>query len=268
MKSDDIQPFAQTWACAWEQVGRSITPGAIELAFESLRDYEIHEIRRALTLHMKDPQRGRFAPTVADVIAVLKPVDHSGHPGLDEAWGICVRSFDEYDTVVVTDEIMKARESCQPIMDLGDEVGARMTFRETYQRLIDAARYCGKSPRWWVSNGTDRDIREQRIREAVDMGRLGRSALDLLPRSSPTITETIKALSHVAVTDRDRMDRAEDAKSRLASLRDMMLTRQVREDEEARSARESKRLQAEQRRKDVVEAAERKLAVKADGTTG
>lgn len=255
MKSSDFVNFAETWAYAWEQVGKTVTSGAIELAFESLRDYELAEIRRALTVHMRDPHRGRFVPTVADVVLVLEQNTKTGWPNPDEAWGICIRTLDEADTVVVTDEIMQAREACRPVMDLGDEVGARMAFREAYSRLVGSAKFSGMKPRWWVSNGTDPTRREQCIRDAVEQGKLGRSAMELLPQQPPSINDAIRALSHVAATNPVLHDRAEAARGTLAFLRDILETRRAQDDLTAMQRREEQRQAMEARRSEVVDAA-------------
>lgn len=269
MRSTEFQAFAETWAFAWEQVGKAITPGAIELAFEALRDYQLADIRRALTVHLRDPQRGRFAPTVSDISAVLEPVNGQAWPSSDEAWSICVRTFDESDTVVVTDEIMRAREAAQPIMDIGDEVGARMAFRDTYDRLVGAAKFSGTPPRWWVTHGSDPNLRRQRITEAVELRRLPRSALDALPGTQASISDTIRVLEHVVKTDPDRRDQAEKARGMLASLKDILATKSAADDAALRERKALERQADEDKRKAALARANALLDQgAADGTNG
>jgi hypothetical protein len=234
VKSSDFQSFAQIWASAWEQVGKPITPGAIELAFEALRDHELIDIRRALTVHMRDPQRGRFAPTVADVVAATAAFDASAAwPTPDEAWAICVRTYDEADTAVVFDEIMQAREIAQPVMDLGDEVGARMAFRDAYGRIVGAAKLAGSKPRWWVTQGYNRELRDMRIAEAIRVGRLPRShgaallgydptgpeqrALSVGNRSTDGLVQ-LGAIGKPAQTAEDREEQRKEAEARRAAV--------------------------------------------------
>lgn len=189
MTHNDFERFATLWGAAWDQAGAKITATAIELAFEALVDYEVSQIQRALSLHMRDPDRGRFAPKVADVVGILQPVDSALWPNADEAWALCVRSFDESDTVVICDEIMQAREICQPVMDIGDEIGARVAFRDAYNRTIACSKLQGKKPRWWISQGHNREMREMRITEAVRQGRLHRSQAMTLLGYDPTVSD-------------------------------------------------------------------------------
>ena len=60
--------------------------------------------------------------------------DNDSRPGADEAWGILIRLIrDERETGVLSE----GWATCQPILDLGDEVGARLAFRETYRRQVE-----------------------------------------------------------------------------------------------------------------------------------
>ncbi|MFS7082118.1 hypothetical protein ABMZ19_25175, partial [Escherichia coli] len=80
----------------------------------------------------------------------------SSRPGPEEAWSIAVRACDEAETVVMNDEIALAWGAAKPIFDLGDEVGARMAFKEVYERQVAAATGPAK---WWPSLGTDQHKR-------------------------------------------------------------------------------------------------------------
>lgn len=267
MQRNEIQQFTSIWAAAWEQAGASVTATAIELAFEALHEYPIHDIRRALTMHMRDPSRGRFPPKVADVISILRPTDASDWPSSDEAWAICVRSFDEMDTVIVTDEIMQAREASQAVMDLGDEVGARMAFRECYDRAVSAARFSGHRPRWWVSNGADPEMRARRVTEAVRIGRLAKEHLQFLPGPAMGISDTIHAIEKLGPTSDDVAEKRARAVEMLRLIQKMNDEQRV-ESERSLNEREEKRAAVERRRNEVVSRAEAVLREKGNGTGG
>jgi hypothetical protein len=259
MQKNEIVQFAGMWAQAWEQSGSVISPGAVEMAFEALEDYNLQDIRRALTVHMRDPERGRFAPKVADVMAVLGAVDPNAWPSPDEAWGIAVRTFDEADTCIVCDEIMTARESCEPVMNLGDEVGARMTFRDVFDRQRRAAIANGRKPKWWMTPGTDRNLRAQRLAEAVALKRLPPSVL--IGLEAPPTEHPVVAMRRIAA-DKDGAVKvqAEEAIAKLDAIREALKVSLQQDAEAAAARRQAERDQAEARRETVVSNALQKLA--------
>ena len=106
--------------------------------------------------------------------AVVERIEQGdGRPGSNEAWGIAVSAFDEGATVVLSNEIAEAMAAARPVLDSGDEVGARMAFRDAYDRIVRTARANGvKSPTWFPSIGLDPARRVDAIQNAVAMGRL------------------------------------------------------------------------------------------------
>jgi len=121
--------------------------------------------------------RGRFA--LADVLDRLEAAD--GRPGPEEAWAMCPRS--EAETVVWTAEISAAWGIARPVLESGDEVGARMAFRESYARLVSEARAAGQPVRWIPSIGHDPEQREQVLKLAVERNRL--AAIQLIALAPP-----------------------------------------------------------------------------------
>lgn len=71
MKDSDITAFSDAWTQAWETYGKPISGGATALAFNCLTDYELSDITRALTAHLRDPDAGQFPPKPADIVRHL-----------------------------------------------------------------------------------------------------------------------------------------------------------------------------------------------------
>ncbi len=157
--------------------------------FRSLMAHDISAVRAGLNAHVADPVRGKFVPVPADVIAQIQAnATADGRPGSDEAWAGCVRAADETDTVVWTGEMAAAWEIARPVFDSGDEIGARMAFRDAYGRLVQEARDRGERPAWLVSEGFDAARRALAIERAVTAGRLGSDWLALAaPSQSPML---------------------------------------------------------------------------------
>ncbi len=181
MRDTDLQPFAEMLDAVCGLLSRgNYAPNAANTAlwFRALREHSIEVVRAGFDAHVRDPQRGRYVPTPADVIAQIEGTAATdGRPGAEEAWAIALRARDEADTVVWTREIAEALGIARPILDMGDEVGARMAFRESYARLVDGARRQHMPVSWDVSLGFDPQRRDEAVRAAVEAGRLPMTAL-------------------------------------------------------------------------------------------
>jgi hypothetical protein len=109
---------------------------------------------------------------------------------------------DEYASAVMTEEMADAMRIAKPLLDEGDQVAARMTFKEAYTRIVDANKRNGIKPRWFPSLGHDKEGREPAIAEAVRLGRMGAqhaislSAPDKVASMLQLAGETTLALEH------------------------------------------------------------------------
>ena len=185
MVKDDFDTFAQMLDDCYALLGRQNMPTqtAKAMFFRAMKDHSIQTVAHAFEAHIKDPIRGKFPPSPSDLIAQIDGfVADDGRPGPEEAWALTIRAFDESETVVWTDEMAKAMEIAQPIMQMGDEVGARMAFKESYTRQVDDARKSRVAPKWSVSLGHDSRKRHASIVKAETLGLVAPgSALLLAP---------------------------------------------------------------------------------------
>jgi hypothetical protein len=192
---DDVQALLRP--------GQPLGGTAKAMYFRSLGAHSLDQVRSALDGHVRDPQRGRFMPLPADVIAQIEGTAAAdGRPGAEEAWAIALRSSDENETVIWTREIAEALGIARPILKVGDEVGARMAFREAYNRLVDEARRSHMPLSWEASLGYDPQRRDEALRAGVEAGRLPQTALPapagpavplLTLAESPRVPEHIRA---------------------------------------------------------------------------
>ena len=163
-------------AATAELTGTELSEAAL-LVFEAdLADHPEEQLIAALTRCRRE-LRGRL--TVADVLDRM--VLAGRHPTANEAWGLVLASRDESDTVVWTDQIAEAAGIAQPVLDAGDDVGARMSFRDAYDRIL---RESPEPPRWFPSLGSDLERRSAALDRAVRSGLLTHQhASGLLPAS-------------------------------------------------------------------------------------
>jgi hypothetical protein len=156
-----------------ELCGRTFSEPAARMFVSDLSAYPEDQVMRALTRCRKEV---RGVLTVADVISRLD----DGRPGVEEAWAMLPRS--EYESAVWTDEMRDAFAVAGALLDEGDEVAARMAFKEVYSRKLIEARDKGARVNWTATLGHDKRLREQAINRAVEMGRIDSSyAAGLLP---------------------------------------------------------------------------------------
>jgi hypothetical protein len=92
-----------------------------------------------------------------------------GRPGVEAAWAMCPKT--EERSVVWTSEMAEAFGLCRDLLP-GDEIGARMVFKEQYPGLVSAARLAHTPVRWIVCLGWDVNDRVRALSEAVEKKRI------------------------------------------------------------------------------------------------
>lgn len=159
---------------------------ATGMFFRALRHYGLDEVRAALDAHVADPKHGAHVPVPADVIRqISREAEEDGRPGVEEAWAIALTARDEADTVVWTAEVAQAWSAAHVVYAQGDEVGARMTFKEVYTRLVVAAREARTPHAWVLAEGHDIRRCADAVRRAAAIGRRAIGADDVLALPAP-----------------------------------------------------------------------------------
>jgi hypothetical protein len=135
-------------------------PLSTALFFRSLARYTLAEVRAGFDAHVADKQRGRFVPVPADISSQIEDAAaDDGRPGVESAWALAMQSADERETIVWTAEMAQAWASVAPLFRNGDEIGARMAFKEAYSRMVDEARAARRAPIWMPTLGFDLERR-------------------------------------------------------------------------------------------------------------
>lgn len=148
-------------------------PTSTALFFNALRKHSMGTVRTAFQAHIDDPKAGKFSPMPADILGQIeRAAADDGRPDDAEAWATALRAGDEAVTVVWTSETAEAWGICRPVLDAGDEVGARMAFKSAYNRRVATARSQREPVRWSASEGHDLALRDDSLRLGVESGRL------------------------------------------------------------------------------------------------
>ncbi|HCJ30637.1 MAG TPA: hypothetical protein DHV63_15430 [Pseudomonas sp.] len=168
-----------------EAMGQELTQTAALMMVDDLKQYEEPAIAAALQSCRRELTNKL---TIGAILQRVQAAD--GRPEPNEAWSLALAASDEFDSVVLTEEIQLALGAARAVLEAGDKVGARMSFLSAYQRLVDTARREGTPVKWALSPGFDPQRRLMAVEEA---GRLGR-----LP--APVVQEYRAQLTHEPVT--------------------------------------------------------------------
>ncbi|MCG7598847.1 hypothetical protein MHM84_03550 [Halomonas sp. McH1-25] len=231
-KQDAEQLLEQLYATA-EVLGSEIKPGAANLMVRDLREYSRQEVEKALA-RCRSELTGRL--TLAAILDRIPGANAFLSP--NEAWALALSSLDENETVVWTKETAEAMGVAQPILDVGDKVGARMAFIAAYERKVEEAKTEQRKPEWQVSLGYSPERRQEAISEAVKKG--------LLP--APKVEHLLPA---PVGFDEDTAETPEEAEKRKENIRHLRsLLNSI--DEEKDRAEQERVHQIEERRKEML----------------
>ena len=165
MKESEKVEFAQVIAGMAAIFRHEVKQDAVMIYWELFKNYDLSEFKLACSKCMVE---NKFFPVPAEIIQHIPSAQKNNHVGAEEAWAIAEEAMNEYSTVVLTNEILEAKVICQDLYDSGDKVGARMAFKDAYNRIIKTA----QPPRWKVSEGYDKARKQDAIRNALALGRL------------------------------------------------------------------------------------------------
>lgn len=168
MIDNDLDRFADLIHGTAEMFGKTLPQRAIGIWWQAMQRYEFSTVEAAIGAHLVDPERGRWMPTPADVVAQVDKHNPDGRPDANEAWAML--SFDESQSFAWTTEMQSAFGLALSVMP--DRTAARMAFREAYEREVVQARAKGDPVQWQVSLGTDKAGREAAVEQAVAKGLL------------------------------------------------------------------------------------------------
>lgn len=171
MHSRDTFAFADLLAGVFDAYNRVAPQPATQMLWlRMLEPYEFSAVTAAFSQYVAN--EAKFPPTPAQILALLGHGTGDSRPTADEAWATALLSRDEAETVVWTLETAQAFATCRTVLDLGDEVGARMAFKGAYDRLVARARHERQPVAWQASLGWDADRRERALTAASNAGLL------------------------------------------------------------------------------------------------
>jgi len=166
-----------------EAFGEALTAERQVIYVRALADIPKDRLRCAMQTAISEL---KWFPKVAALreLAGVSTGEHTdGRPGPEEAWARMPKGERmEDDTVVWCEEERAAYGACRSLLLEGDQIGARMAFKERYEREVAEARSQSRPARWIVSAGYDIEHRLAALASAVGEKRIGVDyALNFIP---------------------------------------------------------------------------------------
>jgi hypothetical protein len=231
MRNEDKPEFAQLLGNVMASYGKPLPDGGmVGVWFNVLAPFQPAVIARAFSAYALE--RPDHAPAPNSIAARCRLLD--GRPDENEAWAVALTTRGEEETVVWTEEMRDAFHACQPVLAAGDEIGARMAFKDAYARLVSEARAANKPAVWVVSEGWDK------TRKAVVLAKAQRDGLLPAPPAHLALAQNGISISGEPAGRPEGLKRVLDE---VAKLEDPF-----RKAERIRDARVAAAFQAEQAR--------------------
>jgi hypothetical protein len=164
-------------------LGEEVSTQRLLVYADDLSDIPQDQLGKAFQRARKEYEYPKLPP-VAFIRRMAGPgAQLDGRPGPEEAWARMPKGDRiEDDSIVWCEEERSAYSACRGLLLSGDQIGARMAFKERYERELAEARSQGRPVRWIMSAGYDMEHRLSTLAVAVQEKRMSlASALNFVP---------------------------------------------------------------------------------------
>lgn len=150
---------------------------------EDLCDIPQENLARAFQKARKEYEYPKLPPVAFIRRMAGASAEIDGRPGPEEAWARMPKGERiEDDTVIWCEEERAAYDACRSLLLNGDQIGARMAFKERYERELAESRAMGRPAHWSISAGYDMEQRLSVLASGVEDNRISlNGALDFIP---------------------------------------------------------------------------------------
>jgi hypothetical protein len=163
--------------------GTEITEQRLEIYAEQLADIPRGLLQQAFWNATREL---KFFPKIAEIrelAGVLPDAIDDTRPGPEEAWARMPKGKRmEEDSIVWCEEERAAYNACRSLLLEGDQIGARMAFKERYEKELGDARSQRTPVQWTLTPGYDIEHRLTTLATAVEEGKMTlQGALNFVP---------------------------------------------------------------------------------------
>jgi hypothetical protein len=166
-----------------EAFGENLTEQRQEIYCHSLADIAQDRLRAAFRRARYELKWFPKLAEIRELAGVLAGGPNDGRPGPEEAWARMPKGERmEDDSVVWSEEERAAYAACRRLLLEGDLIGARMAFKERYEKEIAKARADARPVCWSLTAGYDVEHRLTTLATAIEENRLSlEDALEYVP---------------------------------------------------------------------------------------
>lgn len=166
-----------------EAFGEVLTAERQAIYAKALSDVPKDQLHRAILAAVRELKWFPKVAELRELAGVSYGIANDGRPGPEEAWARMPKGERaEDDTVIWCEEERAAYDACRSLILNGDQIGARMAFKERYERELAEARAEGRTVCWSISAGYDMEQRLSALASAVQDKRISlNGALDFIP---------------------------------------------------------------------------------------
>lgn len=204
--------IAKAVAVTAELTGTLLSEMALEVMVEELAVHDLASVLNALNRCRRE-LNGRLT-----LASVLERLD-TGLPSADEAFALMAEAWrNEALTVVVPKIALDCSGPAANLFCSGDKTGARMAFRDAYNRAAAEALAKGGKVQWGVSQGHDREQARKALMQGYREGKLSRELLETrLPSEAVAERHEVRTGNTLCLTDKtEALKRLEAIRSLLA----------------------------------------------------
>ena len=171
-----------------EAFGERLTEERTEIYIGGLADIQQNQLQGAFRRARYELKWFPKLAELRELAGALGGGGKDGRPGPEEAWARMPKGERmEDDSTVWCEEERIAYSACRSLLLDGDHIGARMAFKERYERELAEARSQGRQVRWIMSTGYDIEHRLATLATAVQEKRISlESALNFVPGERQT----------------------------------------------------------------------------------
>jgi hypothetical protein len=166
-----------------EAFGETLTEQRQEIYCSGLADLDQTHLKIAFRRACCELKWFPKLAELRELAGALPAAFDDGRPGPEEAWARMPKGERiEDDSVVWCEEERIAYGACRSLLLEGDQIGARMAFKERYERELAEARHHNRPLRWTMSAGCDMEHRLVTLAIAVQEKRITvTGALNFVP---------------------------------------------------------------------------------------
>lgn len=150
---------------------------------DDLRDIPQERLAKAFQRARKEYEYSKLPPIAFIRRMAGADAMNDGRPGPEEAWARMPKGeHAEEDSIVWCEEERAAYNACRNLLRSGDQIGARMAFKERYEKELAEARSQQRPVQWIMSAGFNIEQRLSTLAAAVQEKRMTlESALSFVP---------------------------------------------------------------------------------------